>query len=278
MIPGVDNDMASDVTNGNSNIAESLTNNNLTAGTVETAAKMKRQSSLQSSSSPPAVSRDRTGSEADANMTSLSGSYPGSTSTTTQSTPIHSANTVPTIGSPFRLMREESVDGTLSPVSFKGGMDTLDNDTSGRRKRHPTDKAYFIAKEILMTERTYKKDLEVINLWFRDEVSKEEDMPDELLALLFAHIDPIYELHCGFLKDIEQRMAAWEGRGGGQANGHGDSSSKRISDIVMKTFDATTTERYLKYVEAHTLILESLESALASEKDVKFAQVVRDFE
>ena len=69
-----------------------------------------------------------------------------------------------------------------------------------------------------------------------------------------------------------------EGRGGGQANGHGDSSSKRISDIVMKTFDAGTTERYLKYVEAHTLILESLESALASEKDVKFAQVVRDFE
>ena len=45
--------------------------------------------------------------------------------------------------------------------------------------------------------------------WFRDEVSKEEDMPDELLALMFAHIDPIYELHCGFLKDIEQRMAAW---------------------------------------------------------------------
>ena len=31
-------------------------------------------------------------------------------------------------------------------------------------QRHPTDKAYFIAKEILMTERTYKKDLEVINL------------------------------------------------------------------------------------------------------------------
>ena len=26
------------------------------------------------------------------------------------------------------------------------------------------DKAYFIAKELLMTERTYKKDLEIINL------------------------------------------------------------------------------------------------------------------
>lgn len=31
-------------------------------------------------------------------------------------------------------------------------------------QRYPTDKAYFIAKEILMTERTYLKDLEVITV------------------------------------------------------------------------------------------------------------------
>ena len=37
--------------------------------------------------------------------------------------------------SPFRMAREDSVDGTLSPVSLHGqGMDTLDNDTTGRRK------------------------------------------------------------------------------------------------------------------------------------------------
>merc|ERR1719438_777086 len=271
MIPGVDNDMASDVTNGNSNLAESLTNNNLT-GTVETAAKMKRQSSLQSSSSPPAVSRDRTGSEADANMTSLSGSYPGSTSTTTQSTPIHSANTVPTIGSPFRLMREESVDGTLSPVSFKGGMDPLDNDTSGRRKRHPTDKAYFIAKEILMTERTYKKDLEVINLWFRDEVSKEDSMPEETLTLLFSHIDPLYELHAAFLKDIEQRMATWEGRG----NAHLDGDYRKIGDIILKNFNQNTMDHYQRYIDTHPLVLDKLDQTL--HKNAKFEQVYRDFE
>merc|ERR1719438_98787 len=271
MIPGVDNDMASDVTNGNSNLAESLTNNNLT-GTVETAVKMKRQSSLQSSSSPPAVSRDRTGSEADANMTSLSGSYPGSTSTTTQSTPIHSVNTVPTIGSPFRLMREESVDGTLSPVSFKGGMDTLDNDTSGRRKRHPTDKAYFIAKEILMTERTYKKDLEVINLWFRDEVSKEDSMPEETLTLLFSHIDPLYELHAAFLKDIEQRMATWEGRG----NAHLEGDYKKIGDVILKNFNQNTMDHYQRYIDTHPLVLDKLDQTL--HKNAKFEQVYRDFE
>lgn len=33
-----------------------------------------------------------------------------------------------------------------------------------RKRKYPSDKAYFIAKEILTTERTYKKDLEVINL------------------------------------------------------------------------------------------------------------------
>lgn len=32
------------------------------------------------------------------------------------------------------------------------------------RKKLPSDKAYFISKEILMTERTYRRDLDVINL------------------------------------------------------------------------------------------------------------------
>ena len=45
--------------------------------------------------------------------------------------------------------------------------------------------------------------------WFRDEVSKEEELPEDLLSLLFSHLDPIYELHCSFLRDIEQRMATW---------------------------------------------------------------------
>ena len=50
--------------------------------------------------------------------------------------------------------------------------------------------------------------------WFRDEVAKETEsgnalLPEEMLSLLFLHLDPIYEVHCGLLKEIEQRMAAW---------------------------------------------------------------------
>ena len=36
-------------------------------------------------------------------------------------------------------------------------------------------------------------------------------MPEDTLTLLFSHIDPLYELHASFLKDIEQRMATFFG-------------------------------------------------------------------
>jgi len=250
ILPGVDNDLA----NGNARVSglTNVTNNNF-----DLESKMKRQSSVQASSSS---------SPQEETVTTPS-SYPSSVS---QSTPVHSNTTIP--ASPFRLIREESVDGTLSPVSLKGGMDSLDNDTTGRRKRHPTDKAYFIAKEILMTERTYKKDLEVINLWFRDEVSKEDSMPEETLTLLFSHIDPLYELHAAFLKDIEQRMATWEGRG----NAHLDGDYRKIGDIILRNFNQNTLDHYTRYIDTHLIVLDKLEQTL--HKNSKFEQVYRDFE
>jgi len=214
------------------------------------------------------------------NTSTIITSTPNLTNNTTTETTVLStksnrmATAIPP--SPLKLLRDDSVDGTLSPVSSKStGTDT---DTDTRKKRYPTDRAYFIAKEILMTERTYKKDLEILNLWFRDEVSKEEQMPEELLSLLFSHLDPIYELHCSFLKDIEQRMATWEGRG----NAHLTGNYKRIGDVVLHNFDSVTTEYYLRYVDTHGLILEKLERVLsdpnASPGHFRFAQVFRDFE
>lgn len=65
------------------------------------------------------------------------------------------------------MNREDSIDGTLNAgTAGKASMMASEStDVPGaRKKRYPTDRPYFIAKEILMTERTYKKDLEVINL------------------------------------------------------------------------------------------------------------------
>ncbi|NXT83150.1 FARP2 protein, partial [Zapornia atra] len=97
----------------------------------------------------------------------------------------------------------------LSPVLSDAGGARIEEEDEMKRKRCPTDKAYFIAKEILATERTYLKDLEVITVWFRSAVIKENAMPEGLMTLLFSNIDPIYEFHRGFLKEIEQRLSLW---------------------------------------------------------------------
>ena len=62
----------------------------------------------------------------------------------------------------------------------------------------------------------------------------------------------------------------------GRGNAHLTGDYKRISDVVVRNFDAVTTEYYLKYVEAHPVILDRLEQTIL--KDSRFAQVVRDFE
>ncbi len=45
--------------------------------------------------------------------------------------------------------------------------------------------------------------------WFRSAVIKENAMPEGLMTLLFSNIDPIYEFHRGFLKEIDLRLALW---------------------------------------------------------------------
>lgn len=54
---------------------------------------------------------------------------------------------------------------SVSQITQTNGCDNMQEtvDAELKKKKWPTDHAYFLAKEILMTERTYKKDLEVIN-------------------------------------------------------------------------------------------------------------------
>lgn len=117
-----------------------------------------------------------------------------------------------------------------------------------RKKKWPTDRAYFLAKELLMTERTYKKDLDVINTvrrtkhfihrrvqtlfltffsfflqWFREELTP-EDL--ENLQPLFQYFESMLEHHSVFLRDLEHRILLWEGRGGHETH--------RIGDVMLK--------------------------------------------
>ncbi|XP_027731570.1 FERM, ARHGEF and pleckstrin domain-containing protein 2 isoform X2 [Vombatus ursinus] len=138
------------------------------------------------------------------------------------------------------------------------------------QKRTPTDNAYFIAKEILATERTYLKDLEVITVWFRSAVIKEEAMPGTLMTLLFSNIDPIYEFHRGFLREIEQRLALWEGA----SSAHKKGDLQRIGDIMLKNMHHL--KEFTSYLQKHDQVLTELEKATRRLK--KLETVYKEFE
>ncbi|KAM6963101.1 FERM, ARHGEF and pleckstrin domain-containing protein 2 [Aplochiton taeniatus] len=157
-----------------------------------------------------------------------------------------------------------------SPILNEVGTARLEEDDEGRRKRYPTDKAYFIAKEILTTERTYLKDLEVITVWFRSAVVKENAMPEALMSLLFSSIDPIYEFHRGFLKEIDQRLALWEGR----SNAHVKGDYQRIGDVMLKNMCAL--KEFTSYLQKHDEVLTELEKA--TKKLKKLEMVYKEFE
>ncbi|XP_065569964.1 FERM, ARHGEF and pleckstrin domain-containing protein 2-like [Artemia franciscana] len=139
-----------------------------------------------------------------------------------------------------------------------------------RRRRFPSDKSYFIAKEVLMTERTYKKDLETLNLWFRDEVSTSEGISNDSLAKIFELLDPIYDAHCLFLKDLEQRISLWEGRNTCAIR----PSNERIGDVILKWTD--NLKLYESYISEHGFLLEKLEQATRNSR--KFDKIIKDFE
>ncbi|XP_041861513.1 FERM, ARHGEF and pleckstrin domain-containing protein 2 isoform X1 [Melanotaenia boesemani] len=158
-----------------------------------------------------------------------------------------------------------------SPILSEVGSNAkLEEDEEGRRKRYPTDKAYFIAKEILTTERTYLKDLEVITVWFRSAVIKENAMPEGLMTLLFSNIDPIYEFHRGFLKELDQRLALWEGR----SNAHAKGDYQRIGDVMLKNMSAL--KEFTSYLQKHDEVLTELEKA--SKRLKKLETVYKEFE
>uniref|UniRef100_A0A663EBK0 FERM, ARHGEF and pleckstrin domain-containing protein 2 n=5 Tax=Neoaves TaxID=3078114 RepID=A0A663EBK0_AQUCH len=158
----------------------------------------------------------------------------------------------------------------LSPVLSDAGSARIEEDDEMKRKRYPTDKAYFIAKEILATERTYLKDLEVITVWFRSAVIKENAMPEGLMTLLFSNIDPIYEFHRGFLKEIEQRLSLWEGK----TNAHVKGDYQRIGDVMLRNM--RTLKEFTSYLQKHDEVLTELEKATKRLK--KLETVYKEFE
>ncbi|TKC45531.1 hypothetical protein EI555_019767 [Monodon monoceros] len=165
---------------------------------------------------------------------------------------------------------EQGSSPLLSPVLSDAGGAGTDDQEELRHKCAPADEAYFIAKEILATERTYLKDLEVITVWFRSAVVKADAMPADLMTLLFSNVDPIYEFHRGFLREVEQRLALWEGSSSAQATG----DHRRIGDVLLSNMlQLKTLTRHFQRLHE---VLTELEAA--SRRLRRLEALRRDFE
>ncbi|XP_019488214.1 PREDICTED: FERM, RhoGEF and pleckstrin domain-containing protein 1 isoform X1 [Hipposideros armiger] len=158
----------------------------------------------------------------------------------------------------------------VSPLLNDQPCPRTDDEEEGRRKRFPTDKAYFIAKEVSTTERTYLKDLEVITSWFQSAVSKEDSMPETLKSLIFPNFEPLHKFHTNFLKEIEQRLALWEGR----SNAHNKGDCQRIGDVMLKNIQAM--KQLAAHLWKHGEALEALETSIRSSR--RLENLCRDFE
>ncbi|XP_047577599.1 FERM, ARHGEF and pleckstrin domain-containing protein 2 [Lutra lutra] len=158
----------------------------------------------------------------------------------------------------------------LSPVLSHAGGARTDSEEQPKHKSTAADEAYFIAKEILATERTYLKDLEVLTVWFRSAVVKEDAMPADLMTLLFSNIDPIYEFHRGFLREVEQRLALWEG----SSDTHVTGGHQRIGDILLRNMHQL--KGFTSCFQRHDEVLTELEKATKRLK--KLEAVYREFE
>lgn len=114
-----------------------------------------------------------------------------------------------------------------------------------------------------MTERTYKKDLDILNRAWRQELSAQDI---EALQPLFEMLDSMAQHHNTFLRDIEHRMVLWEGRGTHETH--------RIGDVMMKNMAALPI--YDEYAQTHIEILHCLNEMF--ETDNRFQQIYKDFE
>ncbi|XP_072832574.1 FERM, ARHGEF and pleckstrin domain-containing protein 1 isoform X1 [Vicugna pacos] len=158
----------------------------------------------------------------------------------------------------------------VSPLLNDQAGPRTDDEEDSRRKRFPTDKAYFIAKEVSTTERTYLKDLEVITSWFQSTVSKEDSMPETLKSLIFPNFEPLHKFHTNFLKEIEQRLALWEGR----SNAHLRGDYQRIGDVMLKNIQ--DMKQLAAHLWKHSEALEALETSIRGSR--RLESLCRDFE
>ena len=140
-----------------------------------------------------------------------------------------------------------------------------------------------------MTERTYKKDLDLLTQTFRQfAVTNNFDLSELLVfdQLLYPQaLEPIHDFHNEFLKDLELRLFYWTDKNNAtqaSANGGAENTTTssnhqqqhKIGDLLQSL--TRIIKNYRNYIEKYDEILNELESACKRNK--KFDTLFKDFE
>ncbi|CAB4010753.1 FERM, ARHGEF and pleckstrin domain-containing 2 isoform X2, partial [Paramuricea clavata] len=152
-----------------------------------------------------------------------------------------------------------SISSISSPLGTYKSDDSLD-------RKLPKGTAYHVAREILQTERTYVKDLEVITIAFRNTVFEKEALPEDVKELLFSNFDPLYDFHCLFLDELQQRLSQWESE---ESYEH-----HKIGDIVLSNL--LQMKKFIEVIKNHEKVLLALYKT--TKNSVEFEKIYKEFE
>jgi len=128
-------------------------------------------------------------------------------------------------------------------------------------------KVYYIAKEIMTSERVYVDVLKLINIEFRDYVqkarleSKSGILPDHDFVKLFSNLPELMMLNEDLLRDFEQRISKWD-------------DIKKIADVIIKK--GPYLKLYTVYIRDFSAMNFHFDEVC--QRYPKFGKLVKEFE
>merc|ERR1719336_1317840 len=128
-------------------------------------------------------------------------------------------------------------------------------------------KVYYIAKEIMTSEKTYVDVLKLINIDFRDFVqkarleSKSGILPDHDFVKLFSNLPELMMLNEDLLRDFEDRVANWD-------------RLKKIADVIIKK--GPYLKLYTVYIRDFSAMNFHFDEVC--QRYPKFGKLVKEFE
>lgn len=141
-----------------------------------------------------------------------------------------------------------------------------ENDDMKQLERQGGDKLFYIANEILTTEKSFVCALKLICEDFggslKGAMAKNSKLlPDGCYSEMFLNIEQIYELDKKFLQELEERMQNWD-------------LHKRIGDLIRE---------YGHFLKMYTTYIKGYDNAMSTflescSTNMKFMQLVSDFE